>query len=524
MKSRKLASAFLAAVLAVSAAVAPVSADNTPVEEPHMFGDVNGDSQITVADAVLIARINAEDTSLHLSEMSVIAADANRDGVRDSDDLTDVLRYIAGLLSDLNYKNVEHSYAAKNLTEAITIPEEQESDYASGFRASQLNFTANMLKEVAKEKGTDKNMLISPYSIAMALGMTANGAKEETLAEMEKVLGGDLKLSDLNESYLKILLDAASRKEWKDQLSIANSIWYHQNPERIKVPEQFLNDTVNYYHASAYAAKDFDKPVIQDINAWVSENTRGMISKILDEPKSPYDYDNIVMILVNALAFEADWSVKFRHDQVHPGKFTLQDGSKFETDMMYCDESTYFESDKAVGFKKYYDGHKYSYIAMLPNEDITVGEYIASFDSEELTKFLGSATDQYEVNISMPKYTYDFDASLKEPLKNMGMPTAFDDSKADFTGLDASGTTERTYISNVIHKTHIKVDETGTKAGAVTAVIMAKATSVGPQFNKNVNLNRPFLYMIYDEEAQLPIFIGTVMQPDASKETEEPES
>ncbi|MBR5372541.1 MAG: hypothetical protein IK130_10045 [Oscillospiraceae bacterium] len=524
MKSRKILSAFLAAMLAVSGAMLPASADNEPAhpEKPPVSGDVNCDGKITVSDAVLIARINAEDSTVQLNDFGRYAADANQDGDIDSNDLTDILRYIAGIIPTLSYKNVNQSYSAVNLTKDITIPEEQEAETADGFRASQLNFTANLLKAVAKEKGTEKNMLISPYSVAMALAMTTNGAKGDTLAEMEKVLGDKLDIAKLNDSYLKILLDTQQNmKDYSAKLDIANSIWYHQDPERIKVPEQFLRNTVNYYHASAYAAKDFDEPVINDINSWVFQNTHGMINGILPKPQSPYDYADVVMILVNALAFEADWSVKFRDDQVVMRDFTLQDGTKFKADMMYCEESDYFESEKAVGFKKYYDGWKYSYIGILPNEDITVENYIANLDEKELETFLGSATDKYELHISMPKYSYDFDASLKEPLINMGMPTAFDDSVADFTGLDESGTLERTAISDVLHKTYIKVDQNGTKAGAVTAVIMAKATSVGPSNIKNVNLDRPFLYMIYDEEAKLPVFIGTVMQPDESEKAKD---
>ena len=155
---------------------------------------------------------------------------------------------------------------------------------------------------------------------------------------------------------------------------------------------------------------------------------------------------------------------------------------------------------------------------MLPDEDISVGTYTAQLDEKELTAFLDSETTDYDVQIAMPKYTYDFSANLNSPLKEMGMPTAFDNSAADFTGLNTSNVNRNTYISDVLHKTHITVDESGTKAGAVTAVIMAENAIAMPKEVKNVRLDRPFLYMLYDEEAKLPIFIGTVMKPSAAAE------
>ena len=531
MKKTKLVSAFLAAMLAVSSTMIPVSAE----EGPYQFGDVNGDGKINISDAVLIARINAEDSTVQLSDYSAVAADANQDGNVDADDLTDILRYLAGLIPALNSRttDVNHSYTAKNLTEGLTSqfhPEEDtEIELAEGFRAAQLDFTANLLKESAKEKGTGKSILVSPYSVGMALGMTANGAKEQTLTEMETVLGGSLKMSDLNKSYLNILLNSPKSgtentfsdgyNEYRSAtLDIANSIWYHEDPNLIQVPEQFLKDTVDYYNAEAYAAENFDLPVIKDINHWVRTNTHGMIDKILPENK-PLSDDPVVMILVNALAFEGDWSVPFRNDQVWPADFTLENGEKFKTDMMYDDGHSYFEDDSAVGFKKAYLGGKYSFIGVLPNEGITIDEYTKNLTGEKLEKFLDSETTEYEVDYAFPKFQYDFDLSLKNPLIEMGMPSAFDGEKADFSGLNGRED-QQTYISDVLHKTHIEVDQKGTRAAAVTAVIMAECTAIGPDFRKSVTLDRPFVYMIYDEEAKLPVFIGTVMEPSESTKEE----
>lgn len=530
MKKTKMISAFLAAMLAVSSTMIPISAE----EGPHQFGDVNGDNKINVSDAVLIARINAEDSTVQISDFGAVAADANQDGHVDSDDLTDMLRYLAGLIPALNSRFVQetHDYAAKNLTANVTAATELETEPAEGFRAAQLNFTANLLKESAKAKGTEKSILVSPYSVAMALGMTANGAKEQTRTEMETVLGGSLKMDDLNNSYLNILQNSPKSgteevvsdgyNEYRSAtLDIANSIWYNEDPNLIQVPEEFLQKSVDYYGAEAFAANGFELPVIKDINYWVRNNTHGMIDKILPENEN-ISIDPIVMILVNALAFEGDWSVPFRNDQVSAADFTLENGEKFKTDMMYDDDHIYFEDDSAVGFKKYYEGGKYSFIGVLPNEELTISQYVGNLTGEKLQKFLDSESRDYEVDYAFPKFKYDFDLSLKNPLIEMGMPSAFDGDKADFSGLNERPD-QQTYISDVLHKTHIEVDQKGTRAAAVTAVIMAECTAVGPEFHKTVRLDRPFVYMIYDEERKLPVFIGTVMQPSEATAEAEPE-
>ena len=517
---------MLAAMLAVCSTAIPASAD---LEVAHTLGDVNGDGDITVSDAVLVARIAAEDSSLTtISQAALNAADVNQDGMTDQGDLTNMLRYIAGLIPFVSGEKDAgpHDYAATNLTENVTKQLDLDAQTAEGFRSAQLDFTANLLKGVAKEKGTADNMLVSPYSVAMALGMTANGAKGETLAEMEKVLGGKLNLKDLNESYLSILQHSPSSENVKTisdmsgddeynsrpaTLDIADSVWYQKDPNKMVVPEQFLHNMVDYYHAEAYAAENFNLPVIKDINYWVKQKTHGMINGILPEDGSK-SYDNMVMVLINALAFEGDWSSPFEDGQVHRKEFTMENGKIMASDMMYDDGNTYYEDEEAIGFKKYYQGYKYSFIGVLPNKDISIADYTKNLDGKKLEAFLNSETHDYDVDYSIPKFKYDFSLSLKGTLIEMGMPTAFDNSKADFTGL-CSGAEDVTYIDDVLHKTFIELDQKGTRAAAVTAVLMYNEGVAAPRETKTVILDRPFVYMIYDEEAKLPVFIGSVMQP-----------
>ena len=356
------------------------------------------------------------------------------------------------------------------------------------------DFAVRLLKENADE---DKNVLVSPISVLYALAMTANGANGNTLTQMETVLG--MPVSDLN-AYLKVYADALPEGE-KYKLSIANSIWFTDKDSFTVLPE-FLQTNANYYNAGIYETP-FDESARKEINKWVEENTDGMIEDILDNISS-----DAVMYLVNALAFDAQWQDIYTDRQVRDALFTTENGEEQEIELMYSEESRYLEDADAIGFLKYYADTKYAFVALLPNEGVTVQEYLNTLSGERLTELLANPQEGI-VNAAIPKFESEYAIDLGEVLQTMGMTDAFDMDTADFSGLGAS-TDGNIYISRVIHKTYIAVDERGTKAGAATAVEMEVGGAM-PQDPKQVYLDRPFVYMIIDCEANLPLFIGTVM-------------
>jgi serpin B len=232
-----------------------------------------------------------------------------------------------------------------------------------------------------------------------------------------------------------------------------------------------------------------------------------MIPEILDEIPA-----EAIMYLVNALAFDAEWAEIYKETAVNDGIFTKEDGAKQSVTFMYGEESRYLEDEKATGFIKYYKDSKYAFVALLPNEGVSVSEYVASLDGESLSKMLGSA-EIVPVNTCIPKFETEYEVEMSEILKEMGMPDAFDSDKADFTGLGTSSV-GNIYISRVIHKTFISVDEKGTKAGATTAVEMMPE-SAPPMDIKKVYLDRPFVYMLVDCENNIPFFVGSMMDVNA---------
>ena len=384
---------------------------------------------------------------------------------------------------------------AKDLMEGITPNNVDALDDLSSQNADVTDFAIRLFK-ASNENG--KNTLISPLSVLCALAMTANGAEEETLAQMEEVLG--MTTDELNlylYSYMKNLPQGDKYK-----LSLANSIWFTED-ERFTVNQDFLQTNADYYGADIYKAP-FDKQTLKDINNWVKQNTDGMIPEILDQipPEA-------IMYLVNALAFEAEWSEIYEKHQVKDGEFTKEDGTKQDVKFMYGSEGTYFEDEKATGFMKRYKGGKYAFVAMLPNEGVSVSEYIASLDGESLNALL--ANPQYAtVRTSIPKFETEYKVEMSDILQSMGMTEAFDMYNADFEGLGTS-TDGNIYISRVLHKTFISVGEKGTKAGAATIVEMKDGAAAEPTEPKEVYLDRPFVYMLVDCENNIPFFIGTMM-------------
>ncbi len=395
--------------------------------------------------------------------------------------------------------NGNNTVKAEDLMEGITPNRVYKVELAEN-NAKVSDFAVRLLQASAKE---GENTLISPLSVLCALAMTVNGAEGETKSQMEAVLG--MTAEELNR-YIYTYINSLPQGE-KYKLNLANSIWFKDSPA-FTVNKEFLQINADYYGASIYKAP-FDRSTLKDINNWVDEKTEGMIPNILD--KIPED---VVMYLVNALAFEAEWQDIYSKTQVSDGKFTLEDGSIQNVEFMYNEEGRYIETENATGFIKNYSGRKYAFAALLPNEGTTVAQLVASLKGEELNDIL-SNPKYHTVKTKIPKFETEYSTELREVLQSMGMENAFDGILADFSKLGTSAV-GNIYINRVLHKTFISVGEKGTKAGAATVVEMDnEGAYMDPPEPKTVYLNRPFVYMLIDCETNTPFFIGTMMNPNA---------
>ena len=351
--------------------------------------------------------------------------------------------------------------------------------------------------DIFKKIYGNENILTSPLSIVSALAMTANGADNETLSQMEEFFGSDI--DGLNEFLYAYRLYLPTADKYK--VSLANSIWF-KDKESLTIEKEFLQTNKDYYNAEVYKAT-FDDSTKNDINAWVKKKTDGQIHKLLEE-KPPEDS---VMYLINALSFDAEWQSIYKVTSVREGEFSAQGVSKKTADFMHRTEYGYIELPHAIGFSKPYADYRYFFVALLPDEGLKVSDFIDSIDGETLIDAVKNQSDDM-VYVSMPKFTFEYGKELSETLMELGINNAFDADLADFSSLGHSKE-GNIFISRVIHKTKIEVDERGTKAGAVTAVEMASGSAALTE-PKIVELNRPFFFLIVDSEFNMPIFMGVL--------------
>lgn len=363
------------------------------------------------------------------------------------------------------------------------------------YNSTITDFAVRLFQESVKN---DQNTLLSPLSVLNALAMTANGASGNTLVEMEETFG--LSMDDLNK-YLYTYNQQLPNKKG-GSLHQANGIWFSDQDD-LSIKTDFLQKNVNYYDAELYETA-FGNATADHINSWVKKHTDGMIPKIVDTVP-----EDAVMYLVNALSFEGTWSKTYKDTQVREDIFTKIDGTNQTVPMMSSTEWQYLEEEEATGFIKYYKDNAYAFAALLPNEDVTISDYISHLTGEQLYKTLSNPIDICTWT-KLPKFEYEYGLDMNEVLQKMGIWDAFQEATADFSNMtEPTESGSNIYINKVLHQTFISVAEQGTKAGAATVVEMNDSAAPIMEY-REVYLNRPFVYVIMDCENRIPIFIGMV--------------
>ena len=382
---------------------------------------------------------------------------------------------------------------SRRLTKEAAAPAEVPQEIPAEDAAALAEFSLELLRR----SWAGENALVSPLSVLSALGMTANGARGETLEQMEAVLG--LPVEELNGLLAAWAADLPREKDCRVEL--ANSVWVRDDGS-FEADQDFLETAAGWYKAEVFASK-FDAAAVGEINGWVEKHTRGMIPEILNELRG-----ETMMVLVNALALEAEWEEPYRSDQVWEQRFFYtEDRGKQYADLMYAAEWHYLKDENAQGFWKPYKGGRWAFAALLPDEGTALEDYLNSLTGARLRQVLAGA-EKTLVYAAIPKFKSAYGVELNDALKSLGMTDAFDMGRADLSGLGVSEMGPL-FISRVLHKTYISVDEKGTQAGAATAVL-ADSGGTAPGNVPEVYLERPFLYMLVDTETSLPAFIGVV--------------
>lgn len=366
-------------------------------------------------------------------------------------------------------------------------------------------FSLDLYQSLRSENG---NLILSPFSISLALAMTYSGARGETETQMAEVLnfsGQDQTHTAFN--ALDLALEDNPLTLDKDQepmqLSIANSVWAEQTFTFLL---DFL-DTLSVNYGAGVHLLDFinkPEPARKEINDWVSNETKDKINNLLPEGSINPETK---MVLVNAIYFKADWLDPFDADDTYDGTFKLLDGSEVTVPMMgQRMDIPYAIGDGYAAAELPYAGESAIMTLLVPDE----GRFqeIESQLSHDLLKEVLASLTIADVTLRMPKFEYESSFSLSDTLIGLGMPLAFDDGQADFSGMTDQ---QELYIGNVIHKAFVAVDEKGTEAAAATAVIMEGATAMMPE--NMLYIDRPFLFFIRDVETGQILFIGRVLNP-----------
>lgn len=364
-------------------------------------------------------------------------------------------------------------------------------------------FGFDFFKKAIAISGSETNMMVSPLSVSMALGMTRNGAATSTLEAMTNTLGFDgINDTEINESY-KYIIETFTALDPKVKLQIANSIWYHNS---FSVLQPFILTNQNYFNAEV-TSMDFSKPTAADIiNAWVNEKTNTLIPEIIDQ--IPGD---AVMYLVNAVYFKGQWKYQFEKDKTEQKSFHLYNGTELQVASMIQHEThPFYQGEGFTAIELPYNQGNYVMSILLPDAGKTVDDVISQLSQENWNTWSTQFANR-DIQLQLPKFKYKYEERQMNPiLSDMGMGVAFDSDNADFTRINANG---GLYISRILHKTFIETNEEGTEAAAVTAVEVG-VTSVGPDQTYYFTINRPFVYFIQEKSTGTILFIGTVMNPD----------
>ena len=365
------------------------------------------------------------------------------------------------------------------------------------------SFNLNLIKKVNFNK--NENYLVSPYSVEIALNLLREGANGNTLTEIEKVIGK----RTINDVSIK------------NRVSVANAAFV-KDKYKESIKKEFYNDIKTKYN-SEILYDEFTTPKV--INDWVNDKTDGMIKEVLSNMNP-----NFILGLANALAIDVEWVSPFDCNNTQKEKFTKLDGTRYDTEMMHrtlkYDSYKYLKDDKAVGvvmpYKKYAkntgeevyeDGSELEFIAIIPNDNLH--NYINNLTENDIENLYiegKEVSSEFEINLSLPRFKYDYTLdNFKEILIDLGIKDAFDEENADFSNISD---TEKIYVGEAIHKTHIDLNEKGTKAAAVTYFGMYTSGIPMKVESVDVIFNRPFLYMIRDTETKEILFFGTVYEPN----------
>ncbi len=368
--------------------------------------------------------------------------------------------------------------------------------------ASADRFGLKLFREVVRHEG-DKNIFISPLSVSMALGMTANGAAGATLDSMRATLElDDLTEEESNAAY-QSLINLLTSADPKVQFDLANSVWFR---EGVVVIDPAFRERCQDHFSATVQGLDFNNPEAADImNEWVKESTDGRITDIVSKP-----IDTLAtLFLINALYFKGIWTYEFDPKRTRDDEFNRIDGSTITCRMMNQEQDLpYMSHDLFIAVDLPYGDELFAMTILLPKYDVHVDSVIALMTPENWGTWLGQLNIS-GIDLWLPKFSFEYGLGMNEVLKQLGMGIALDEppDQADFSRFGSLG--GYTWIDTVIHKTFVDVGEEGTEAGAATVVI----TGTKGSGLRSFYVDHPFVFVIRERTSGALLFMGKIVEP-----------
>jgi len=346
------------------------------------------------------------------------------------------------------------------------------------------------------------NLLISPASVQIGLGMAYAGATGETADAMSSVLGVSRVSRESALEEFSALQAALEQPDEGIKLKAANAVWVDLT---VPLNEEFSSDVAKIFKATFERLRFSDPESTRRINEWVSDKTEGKISRLLEGPPSP------PMFLADAVYFHAPWANPFPKQADREQPFHLADGSTSEVTMM--NQNGRFQYAKTPEYEVVflpYAGNRFGMYCFLPDRgaDALVAKLEESAWSE-----LSASLRPSQGSVGLPKFTVQYDTTLNQALIKLGMGIAFDGQRAQFSKM--VNAPDRVFIGAVLHKTFLEVNEEGSTAAAATGVQMRTTAIIPAREEFHLVFDRPFLVVIADRESGTILFLGIIGDPKA---------
>ena len=366
--------------------------------------------------------------------------------------------------------------------------------------------------ELFRKVSSDKSEIISPISVTYALGMLNNGATGETQEQINKVLGFGDKGADGINAFCKKMLTEAPVLDKLTKVSIANTIFLNNG---YQLNANFVSTAKNYYNATPETRDFHDGKTLDVINKWASDNTNNMIEKVLDNKSFNPD---AVSYLLNAIYFKGEWAegYKFDKNETKDETFYSYNGNKTVAMMHQNKKRMYGETDDCKILSLTFGNEAYAIDFFLPNEGKTIQDVLSSLTYDKwqsyydydrqlvITKGLPSVMVNSKVDIKLPRLETSSSIELNDIMSALGMPNAFNQSKAEFPNF----CTTPTFIGKMKQDAIIKLDETGAEAAAATGTYISYRGHEPGYENAVFHANRPFFYIIHETSTNAIFFIG----------------